>query len=337
MTCFLLKIIGVKMKFIDLHCDTLMQAYQNQKKSIYETEGMLDLKRMKEAGQLAQFFAIFMPSINSSLYQEANYKDETYIEYCLDAFNTSIKQSNDIIERATNIKELTENEKKGKMSAFLTFEDARVINSDLDKLKYYYDKGIRLITLTWNHENCMGYPNSRDKNVMKKGLKPFGKEAVEYMNELGIIIDTSHLSDGGFYDLINISKKPFIASHSNARELTKHPRNLSDDMLIALANKGGLVGINFEPSFLKDEENGVSNRESKLEYIIKHIKHIRNVAGIDVLALGSDFDGIAGKFEVSNPLEVNLIFEELRKNNFSNEDIEKIAYKNSLRLIKELL
>src|SRR5699024_7042079 len=113
--------------------------------------------------------------------------------------------------------------------------------TSLRRLHEFYDAGVRLITLTWNYENAAGYPNSRDSSVMRKGLKPFGKVLIEEMNDLGMIIDVSHLSDGGFWDVARRSKKPFIASHSNARAVTSHPRNLTDEMIRAIAEKGGVI------------------------------------------------------------------------------------------------
>ena len=118
-------------------------------------------------------------------------------------------------------------------------EEGGVLNEKQERLEELYRLGIRLITLTWNYENCLGYPNSRDGEVMNRGLKAFGLEIVERMNALGMLVDVSHLSDGGFWDCIRVSRAPIIASHSNARALCGVPRNLTDDMLRALAEKGG--------------------------------------------------------------------------------------------------
>ena len=195
------------------------------------------------------------------------------------------------------------------MSTILTIEDGRSINNDLAKIKEYYDLGIRLITLTWNFENCLGYPNSDDPKIMNKGLKDFGKEAVEYMNELGIIIDVSHLSDGGFYDVAEISRLPFIASHSNARALSPHRRNLTDDMIRIIGERGGVIGL----------------------------KHIKDKGGEEVLALGTDFDGIGGNLQIPSADKLPLLFEALRREGWSEDLIEKFAYKNALRVIRDVM
>ena len=123
-----------------------------------------------------------------------------------------------------------------------------------------YEKGTRLMTLTWNYENCLGYPNSRDASVMGRGLKKFGLETIEQMNGLGMLVDVSHLSDGGFWDCIRHSSAPVVASHSNVRALCDCPRNLTDEMLKALGEKGGAAGLNFYPAFLRKEEASVTAR-----------------------------------------------------------------------------
>ena len=324
------------MKFIDLHCDTLMLAYAERQKDMYQMSGMFDIKRMKESGAMAQFFAIFMPppGIEQWLKREQPIDDQEYMDYCFAAYEETLSKNADLIAPAGNVKELLENEKNGKMSGLLTFEDGRMIQGDLANLKRYYDKGIRLISLTWNAENCFGFPNSTDTSVMEKGLKSFGKEAIEEMNALGIIIDVSHLSDGGFWDVAEVSRKPFVASHSNSRVLSPHQRNLTDDMLKKLADLGGVAGINFGPEFLNED---LTCKDSTLELISKHIRHMIAVGGVECVALGSDFDGIMGNLEVGNIDEVALIFDRLKKDGLSETMIEKIAWKNALRVMKDVL
>lgn len=316
-------------KFIDLHCDTLLKAYEKNLDDIYSMKDtMLDIKRLKENGGIAEFFAIFMLPEN-----EMKTDDKVYFEYFYNVFQNTINNHPDEFNIALNYNDLVENMKADKVSGFLTFEDGRIIDGSLDSLKYYYDKGIRLISLTWNSANSFGYPNSTDIEEMKKGLTPFGKEAIEYMNELGIIIDVSHLSDGGFWDIVNISKKPFIASHSNCRKLAPHPRNLTDDMIKALSNAGGVAGINFCPIFLNPKLEDSSNIEMK----VNHIKHMINKGGIEVVALGSDFDGIRPTNEINAVEKIDLLFDGLNKAGLSDDDIDKIAKDNAIRIIKDIL
>jgi membrane dipeptidase len=190
--------------------------------------------------------------------------------------------------------------------------------------------GVRLITLTWNFPNEIGFPNCQNE-YMNKGLTEFGKEVVYEMNKLGMVIDVSHLSDGGFYDVANLSSKPFVASHSNSRSIRSHTRNLTDDMIRTLAEKGGVTGINFCAAFLG------SSRDGRIDDMVEHIKHLRNIGGIDVIALGSDFDGIGNDVEIKDSSEMNKLAYELSKQGFNDDEIEKIFFKNALRVIKEVL
>lgn len=325
------------MKFIDLHCDTLMKAYRNRIENIYEMpDCMLDIKRMKSGGALAQFFAIFLlpPGAWERFNRDKPIEDSEYIQYSLKVFENTMRQNSEIIAAAYNAADILQNEKDGKMSGLLTFEDGRAIDGKLENLKHYYDKGIRLISLTWNHENCFGAPNSKDPAIMSKGLTDFGKEAILEMNRLGMMIDVSHLSDGGFMDVVQISQKPFVASHSNCRSLSPHQRNLTDEMIKLLAQKGGVAGINFGPEFLNSD---ITLKDSTVDLMIAHIDRMVNLGGIGCVALGSDFDGIGGNLEVNSVDKMHLIFDKLTKRGYSESDIEKIAYQNALRVIREVL
>jgi membrane dipeptidase len=184
--------------------------------------------------------------------------------------------------------------------------------------------------LTWNFPNEIGYPNC-EKQYMDKGLTPFGQEVVHEMNRLGMIIDTSHLSDAGFYDVAKLSTKPFVASHSNARAVCGHTRNLTDDMIKLLSDKGGVMGINFEKSFLG------GNDVSRVEDMIKHIRHIVSVGGIGVAAIGTDFDGISPSREIDNIGEMYKLYDGLKASRFSEDDIDRIFFKNAMRVIKDVM
>lgn len=321
------------MKYIDFHCDTLLKIIDEEGQSLYSnTVASVDFKRLKKAEAMAQFFAIFL--IDEDIIGKKFDSDDDYIKKLAKILKDEVAKNNDIISMAYNAEDLIKNYASGKVSAFLTIEDGRSVDGKLEKLDEYYDLGIRLLTLTWNYENCFGYPNSKDPDIMNKGLKPFGKEAVEYMNHIGMIIDVSHLSDGGFYDVAKISKKPFIASHSNSRELSPHPRNLTDDMIKILAQKGGVMGLNFAPQFLNED---ISLKDSKVELMVKHLNHIKNVGGEDVLALGSDFDGIGGNLEIDSSDKMYLLFDALKEYGWSERLIEKLAYKNAIRVIGDIL
>lgn len=325
------------MKFIDLHCDTLMKvALSKEEISLVSNEKTsVDFKKLMEGNAMAQFFAIFLP--DGDTYKEAGMEpmdDDEYILKAVNILKESVKENSDIINMAYNADDIRKNQEDNKMSAILTIEDGRSIDGKLEKIKKYYDLGIRLITLTWDYENSLAYPQSKDPEIMKKGLKPFGIEAVEYMNELGIIVDVSHLSDGGFYDVARVSKKPFIASHSNVRAISPRLRNLTDEMIKIIGEKGGIIGLNFCAPFLNEDGKG---QNSTIELMIKHLNHIKNVGGEDVLALGTDFDGIGGNLEIDGPHKMPLLFNALEKAGWSTDLIEKFAYKNSLRVIEDTM
>lgn len=235
-------------------------------------------------------------------------------------------------EKDKNCSSAEVREDGGKIGVIFTGEDLGVIGSDMRKLDIVFQRGVRIATLTWNHENALGFPNSMKTQVMQSGLKPFGVEVVRRMNELGMIIDVSHLSDGGFWDVARISKKPFIATHSNSREITDHPRNLTDAMIRAIANSGGVIGLNFAPHFLSDRGDDTS----RIRDMLRHIRHIRSVGGSDVLAIGTDFDGIHGHLEIDSPEKIPLLAQALIKCGMKETELEKMFYKNALRVCREV-
>jgi membrane dipeptidase len=325
------------MRFIDLHCDTLMLSFVKKTGDVYDMpDAMLDVKRMKEAGALAQFFAIFMPPPGAEKFIGLTepIDDGAFIDHCVAAFNATMEGFGGIIAPAHSGGDIEKNRDAGKMSALLTFEDGRPIDGKMENLERYYAQGFRLITLTWNGENCFGFPNSAESEIMQRGLKPFGKDAVRRMNELGMAVDVSHLSDGGFYDVAAISQKPFVASHSNCRALCPHQRNLTDDMIRTLAEKGGLVGLNYGPEFLNAD---IACKDSTAELISAHARRMINVGGSDCVALGSDLDGIQGNIEIDRVEKTPLLFDRFSKDGISEETIEKIAWKNALRVLTDIM
>lgn len=312
------------MKFIDLHCDTIdLLMLEKECNNLSQNLNCVDIKKLREGNCLAQTFALYVDI--------AEHKNA--YKRCMDMankFHEEIKLNKEFINLATNYEDIIKNEKDGKISALLSIEEGAVLEGNIHNLSKFYDLGVRMITLTWNHENEIGYPHVKPENI-NKGLKKFGFEAVEKMNDLGIIVDVSHLSDAGFYDVAKISKKPFIATHSNAREMTNHSRNLTDDMIKILANSGGVTGINFCSRFIGQTPM------TMISDMVRHIKHIKNVGGIDVIALGSDFDGIESPVEIKDASEMNKLAIQLEKEGFKIDEIEKIFYKNALRVIKDVM
>ena len=215
-------------QYADMHCDTLLHGLGKGVNDIYDMpDAMLDIKRMAEANVLCQFFAVFFPPRPEMLTPQEREKrlkagrpemppDEELFSKAVSLMKDSFAAHKDVIRQAYCFDDVMKNKEQGLISGVLTVEDGRMVNGSFDRLEQLAKTGVRAIALTWNFENCFGAPNSRDPKIMSKGLSAFGKEAIEAMNELGILVDVSHLSDGGFYDVAKISKKPFVATHSAA-------------------------------------------------------------------------------------------------------------------------
>lgn len=316
------------MNFIDFHCDTAYRMIE-EGKNITDSNLKANLNNIKAGNAMAQFFAMFI---------EKDQVEDSF-KYCnkmLLNFKKEISKHEDTIELCRNFDDLKKAKSSGKIGAFLTIEEGDALKGKLDNLRYFKEEGISLVTLTWNFENDLGYPNVAFVNK-DKGLKEKGIEVVEEMNRLGMLIDVSHLSDGGFFDVAKYSKMPFIASHSNARVMTNHSRNLTDEMIKILANKGGVTGINFCNAFLSKDSNPLDDEVATIENMVRHIKHIRNIGGIEVIGIGSDFDGIENEVEIKNSSEMNKLAFALQKEGFVESEIEKIFYGNALRIIKDVL
>lgn len=323
------------MKFIDMHCDTLMKTFGHPDMDMMHMDNtMVDISRMQKGVQLAQFFAMFLLPAGAEKFLGLSepVNDDDYINQLHHTLMHNLELHSDIIAFAKNADDLEHNEKAGKMSAFLTIEDGRSVNGSMEKLEHYYDMGVRLISLTWNSHNCFGAPNSKDPAVMAEGLTDFGKEAVVRMNEMGMLVDVSHLSDGGFMDVAKLCAKPFVASHSNCRALCPHQRNMTDEMIKILGEKGGVAGINFGPEFLNAD---ITCKDSTAALMVNHIKHLMDVGGTECVGLGSDFDGIEGNMEIGSCDKMSILFDLLHKEGISDDQIEKIAWKNTLRVIRE--
>jgi len=316
------------MKYIDLHCDTLMKCFLDGD-LLRENNLQVDLLRSKDAGLMAQCMAIFIPTNDIAERCNVTLSPEEYFYECLDVYRREIEANSDLIAPILSSEDFYLNANSGKMSSILTIEDGVLVHDSLPRLKALFDAGVRLISLTWNFENCFGFPQSADPELMKLGLKPFGIEAIRYMNELGIVVDVSHLSEGGFDDVATHAKKPFTASHSCARALCDVSRNLNDSQLKVLGDSGGVCGINFAPQFLVE---GATN--AGVDDVVRHMKHIANVAGVEAVAFGSDFDGFSGELEFKGCDGMPLLIDALSKA-FSHKDIEKICYDNALRLFRE--
>ena len=314
------------MRIIDMHCDTLLAGWRKPERSFYDGDTSINLKLLKENGSLLQFFAMYLSRNEMKTMDSYDILKGIYGYY-----QTQMEKYSDIIKPVYSAQDVLENEKKGLLSSLLTVEDGVFIDGKIERVQEVYDMGVRLITLMWNFENSVGFPCSDDPEAHLKGLKPFGIEVVEKMNELGIIIDVSHMSEGGFYDVARYSKKPFVASHSCARALCNHRRNLTDDQLKTLGNAGGIAGVNFECSFLKEGSNCAT-----YDQIIEHLLYMKDKAGIDAVGFGSDFDGIEDNGELVNYSGFKTLLERM-EGKFTYDEIDKICRENALRVIKDVI
>lgn len=324
------------MSFIDLHCDTIIPLYFGR--HLAETDDChISLRKLKRGGTTAQCFAIFVPCYESAARHGISDSPEEYFDKAFAAFRREMELNSADIAQAFTADDIVENEKAGRISAVLTVEDCVTLRGDISRLDDWYKKGVRMAALTWNYENSLGFPNSPEPEKHSKGLKPFGKEAVERMNELGIIVDVSHLSEGGFNDVADISRKPFVASHSCARALCDHSRNLRDAQLRAVADSGGVIGLNFLTNFLRPVNSSrKEDYHTTYEDIIRQLEYIRNVAGIEALALGSDYDGIESTMDWGDSGGNRLLLAALEKS-FSAGEVEKISCLNALRVFRDVI
>lgn len=320
------------MKTIDMHCDSIMYVKLNKEPALRNYDGaMVDFEKLKRGGVLGQFFAIF--SSAKDVYLPRKGASKLLLDrfrWIYQAFEREMAANSDIIAQARSVSEILENDKKGLVSAILTMEDGAAVENDIENLKEFYDCGVRVYGFIWNFENVLAYPNSTDPEIMNKPLKPFGIEVLGRLNELGIAADVSHLNDGGFWDVVKYSKKPFFATHSNARALCPVERNLTDEQLRALGSTGSVAGLNYCSLFLHDRKDGLTT----VDDIVRHAKYMVNLAGEDSVGLGSDYDGITNALSFGDVSGVQAIAEGLSKV-FTPSQVEKICYKNVLRVLAE--
>ncbi len=343
------------MKYIDMHCDTMAELWYARLRGeafhLQDAPLMINLDKLQAGDCLCQNFAMFVylhtPADFKGLHRQLEQEDEPpYMDPWL-ALNGTLRTFQEEMERAggrirqvTTGSQIHEALEKGQMTCLLTVEEGAVCQGSLDKLRTLYDAGVRMMTLTWNFENQLAFPNIPDPDHYfhfvprsDNGLKKRGFEFVEAMQDMGMIVDVSHLSDAGFYDVARTVKGPFAASHSNARGLCGCNRNMTDDMIRILADHGGVMGLNFCPYFLQESDHPAETTER----IADMAEYIRRVGGIDVIGIGSDFDGISGQLELAGADQMGLLADALHKKHFSDDEIEKIFYKNVLRVYDEVL
>jgi membrane dipeptidase len=355
---------------VDSHDDTT-QRFLDGKFDLgaRNSTGSIDIPRMRDGNLGAIFFAIWMPSKVTG--QEAVNRALVQIDAVREAAR---KHSNDLI-LATTAAEIRDAHKQGKIATLIGVEGGHMINASLGVLRSYAALGVRYMTLT-HSGNCEWADSSTDRSA-HNGLTDFGKDVVREMNRLGIMVDISHVSDKTFYDALEVSKAPLIASHSSCRALCDAPRNMTDQMMKDLAANGGVIQINYHVGFLSQKFRNAEKANPEInkaigeevqrlcgdnegcqliegdrvtrEYveqgklprvdwtaIIEHVDHAVNVAGIDHVGLGSDFDGANMPYGMEDASKLPKITEALLKKGYSEGDVKKILGENTLRLMSEV-
>lgn len=314
------------MYFIDGHCDTLSKAL-DEGKSLYENDLQFSFKKANEIGGGIQVMACFVDT-KFLKYQDAGFERCKSI---LDKFDEYKKNSDDkiLIKNNNDLQKAVDNVKDNKTNVILSIENGSAIGSNLNNIDYFFNRGVRIMSITWNDDNELGC-GAKTKN--DTGLTDFGAEYVRKLNKLGIIVDVSHLSEKSFWDTMLISEKPVVATHSNVYELCNNSRNLKDEQIKAIAKLGGIIGVCYYSDFLN------SRKKANLEDIVEHIKYIKKIVGIDYVGFGSDFDGMDLEKTadgVDNISKINNITKELKLQGFKNKEIEKIMWNNWLNVLKK--
>jgi membrane dipeptidase len=350
---------------IDSHIDTIQHVLVDGVDLAKRLpNGMVDFPRMREGGMKAPFFALWVP---------VYYKGAEAVRRTLDlrdAMQSVLDAHPDQIELATGAGDIERIVKSKKLAAFLAIEGGHQIDDDLAVLRTYYRMGIRAMTLT--HFKNNNWADSSTDKPEHNGLTPFGKDVIREMNRLGMLVDVSHVSDKTFYDALAVSTKPVIVSHSSSRAISDIPRNVTDDMLRALAKNGGVIGINFGEGFISPKDvaalqaaittysgappnltgkllDDYANNEFRKDLrdmktglatisdVVDHIDHMVKVAGIDHIGIGSDFDGITSPPEgLADISKMPSLVAALLKRGYSEPDIKKILGGNYLRVIREV-
>lgn len=311
----------------DCHCDTLTELY-NKNASLYENEQHFDIKRQIALGGGLQFCAIYVPT------EVFRYQGGLRYTLCLlDKYNQEIKKlhENGIDVLQVRTAKDAGNVLKHKAATLLAIEEGGAIDGSMEALRCLYELGVRAMTLTWSNRNDIA--DGINEEATGSGLTLFGKQVVAEMNRLGMLVDVSHISTAGFWSVIETSTKPIIATHSNAKSLCSHPRNLNDEQIKALAQNGGLAGITFAGQFLEEDWHNAC-----IESVYKHIDYMLNLIGNDDhIGFGSDFDGISHPpYNIQGVQDYKPLIEYLSKY-YSDETINKITHQNVINLLQKVL
>ncbi|MDT3699675.1 MAG: dipeptidase [Thermincola sp.] len=305
----------------DCHCDTLLEiANKGRRLFNYSEEGHVDLPRLRQGGVNLQFFAAFIETV---------YKPFNALTRSLELINIfyrEIEMCGGLLAVGTNARQIKKLLKDDKIVAILGIEGGEALNGNLAVLHILYRLGVRFLGLTWNQRNQIA--DGVGEGHTGGGLTKFGREVVREMNSLGMLIDLAHISEAGFWDVLTHSNDPLMVSHANCYKLLNHPRNLKDDQIIALAKSGGVMGLSFFPEFTGNN----------IDDFLDHIDFVAGLAGTEVIALGSDFDGIEKTPDgLEDARSYPQITSKLIERGYTEKEIRGIMGGNVLRLIGNVL
>lgn len=361
-----------KVLTVDTHCDTPMEMTRSEfDLGVRHDEGCVDFPRMKEGGLNAEFFAVFIGQgpRNDSVYNVVHQKAlETF-----DIIHANLEKNSSVAGLALTPSDAYSLKKEGRIAAFIGIENGYPLGKDLARVGQYYELGARYITLSHSKNNDICDSSTDSNGPEHNGLSEFGAAVVREMNRLGMMIDVSHISDKSFYDVLRLSKAPIIASHSSCRALCQNPRNLSDDMLLALKQNGGVIQICILSNYVRTPDHNpelearltelqakygdyeslsdemkkkmrAEYREIQKKYaklatvkdVVDHIDHVVQVIGIDHVGIGTDFDGGGGVEGCRTVAEMKNITVELLRRGYSKNEIEKIWGANVMRVLGEV-
>lgn len=308
------------MNYFDLHCDTISEC-SNHQVPLFRNNLQLSIERGAQINNWIQVYAIWM---DDELNDDAAY---VYFNKVYDYFLAEMNQWKEKIAFCTSSKELQQTLKSGKRVAYLSIEGSRALGGKIERVKEFYQKGVRMMTLTWNGRTAVA-----DGCMVEQpsGLTAFGKEVIKKMEEVGMIIDVSHLAEQGFWEVVYMSEKPFIATHSNSKAICEHPRNLTNEQFKVIVERGGLVGMNFYPLFI----NGTY--EAEIEELLAHIDHFLKLGGEDVIAIGSDFDGAKMPNHIGGIQDMDYLYK-LLITGYGQEKADKFYFKNALHFFERNL
>jgi len=357
---------------VDTHCDTPMDfSDPNFDLGVRHEEGCVDFPRMKDGGLHSEFFAVFIGQgpRNDSSFNKVHQKALAIF----DAIHKNVEKNSALAEMAYTADDAYRIKKDGKIAAFIGLENGYPVGKDLSRVKQYYELGARYITLSHSKNNDICDSSTDPDGAEFDGLSPFGNEVVKEMNRIGMMVDISHISDKSFYDVLKVTTAPVIASHSSCRALCGSPRNLTDDMLLALKENGGVIQICILGNYLKTPEpnpeldaklkelrdqygdynalpedskkvvrikyRAIQNTYEKpatVQDVVDHIDHAVQVIGIDYVGIGTDFDGGGGVEGCRTAAEMKNITIELLRRGYSKSDITKIWSGNIMRVLRKV-